>query len=56
MAENCVSHLFLTSTSWTNFTATGERGQLLHAQWFKSRTLGMGMMHFFFCISIVVTD
>ena len=25
-------------------------------QWFKSRTLGMGMMNFFFCISIVVTD
>ena len=25
-------------------------------QWFKSRTLGMGMMLFFFCINIVVTD
>ena len=26
------------------------------SQWFKSRTLGMGMMHIFFCINIVVTD
>ena len=25
-------------------------------QWFKSRALGMGMVHYFFCITIVVTD